>query len=498
MHQRINRLGRAGLNSAALALLAVLFAPGQLVAAPEILAIQARALHVGDGHVIDQGVLLIVKGRIVKVGSRLAIPEGATVLEVPSGTVTPGLIDANARIESTNLLPDSRGPSSIDSEATANDDGTPSAGPIGPEEMKSGPLGSGPAFDEAPYHVGEEPDHEGDAPFSVGVRPTAMVNEQGSEVVPHTRVLDGLNLESVDFERLVRGGVTTVYASPDASAVIAARGAVVHTAGPLETRVLVPAAAVKATVGSDPSYFGTYNRRPSWSSVSMYARRPNSRMGLVWVFRKAFYDAQRRDQGLPAYGADTASPEATAVLKQVLEGKVGLRVQARIQRDILTAFRLTDEFHLHFTLEEGTEAYLCLDELQARQVPVVFGPIYESPSGIRARSGEGRRSRYFTFRALLEAGIPTALSAQEYREEDGLARQAMYAMRFGVSRAEALRAVTKTPAQILGLDRQIGTLEAGKRADVLVWSGPPFDAASRIVAVLIDGQIVVDRRTTQP
>jgi imidazolonepropionase-like amidohydrolase len=217
-------------------------------------------------------------------------------------------------------------------------------------------------------------------------------------------------------------------------------------------------------------------------------------MGLTWVFRKAFYDAQRRESGLEAYGADTAPLEATAVLRDVLDGKVPLRIQARIQQDILTALRLAGEFDLRFTLEEATEAYRCIDELQANSVSVVFGPIFETPPGGGMRSLEGRQSRYFTFKALLEAGIPTALSAQELREDDGLARQAMYALRFGASLEETLRAVTLTPAEMLGLDDQLGTLEPGKRADLVIWQGTPFEATSSVNAVLIDGQIVFDRR----
>ncbi len=486
----------------------------QCPAADQVTALRAAKVFVGNGQVLENAVILIRNGRIEAVGPEVAVPENAQVVDLQQAAVTPGLVDAHARVAQADLIPGPQGISAMipspaddhqdehehDGEHGASDD--PNSGVSG-----DAALGLNDDVDACdprhaleagqPLHIpveGEEDDHDG-LPLAIGVSANEVVSEQGSEVVPETRVLDGLNLASRDFERLLRGGVTTVYVSPDPSAVIGPRGTIVHTGGAIPQRVLVPAAAVKATIGSEPSRLGSSNRTPSrYSSSSFYARRPNSRMGLVWVFRKAFYDAQRRARGLEAYGADTASPESTAVLAKVLAGQVPLRIQARLQRDIATALRLSDELGLPFTLEEATEAYRCLDELREHEVPVIFGPIFESPSGLRLRSGEGTRSRYFTFRALLESGITTALSAQELREEDGLARQAMYAMRFGVSLQDTLRAVTQTPAELIGLGSEIGTVEPGKRADLVVWNGEPFASTSDIRAVLIDGQIVVDQR----
>ena len=475
-------------------------------APPARLAIKAKTVYVGDGRTIDNATVLVEAGRIAAVGSDLSVPEGTPIIQVEGGTITPGLIDANARVESANLIAPSRRRTDEHGDPRLPRAAATVSGLQGQRLSDSGQgptgradIGEAVAGEEAPdgYPMFDEGPPGDLSGFAVGVLPNAVVNEQASEVVPHIRVLDALDLRSPDFERLARGGVTTVYTSPDASAVIGARGAVLHTGGAADQRVLCPAAAVKAVIGTDPSILGTYNRRPYGSSVDMYARRPNSRMGVTWVFRKAFYDADRRGRGVDAYGADTASPEASAVLREVRAGKIPLRIQARIQQDILTALRLAKEFDLRFTLEEATEAYRCLDELQKASVPVIFGPIYERPDGIRLRSGEGQRSRYYTFRALLERGIETALSAQEFREEDGLARQAMYAVRFGVGFDDALRAVTQTPARFLGLDDQLGTVEVGKRADLVLWSGRPLAATSAAVVVLIDGRVVVDRRCGQ-
>jgi imidazolonepropionase-like amidohydrolase len=105
--------------------------------------------------------------------------------------------------------------------------------------------------------------------------------------------------------------------------------------------------------------------------------------------------------------------------------------------------------------------------------------------------------RLSTVRELMDAGVSVALSAQDLREEDGLARQAMYAVRAGVSPEEAIKAVTLTPAKMLGIDKEVGSIEAGKRADLVVWSGEPLDATSRPLVVLVGGRSVMDLREGQ-
>jgi imidazolonepropionase-like amidohydrolase len=219
-------------------------------------------------------------------------------------------------------------------------------------------------------------------------------------------------------------------------------------------------------------------------------------MGVTWVLRKAFYDTQRREQGLELHGADTPSDAAVEVLRGVLAGKVPLRIQARKQHDILAALRLAKEFDMAFTLLEATEAYKTVDELQETNTPVVFGPIYVSAPGLRAHTSEVDESRLYTFKTLLEGGVTTALTAHELRDEDGLAQQAMYARRMGISLEDATRAVCQTPARILGLFDEIGTVEPGKRADLVLWRGEPFSAEARPMVVLVGGEVVLDRRAS--
>lgn len=506
-------------------------------AADDVLVIKGVSIHgrFDGGADIDKGIVVIRDGRIVAVGDmNLAVPSGAQVIEVEGGSITPGLIDANALLEPTDRISADtataqRGrprepltlPSAVtlvrlaaDAQAHQHDGSiavdpmaTPELTWVEPAEMEDGDsccAGGECALGAAHAAMGEgnvcpvcgQVIMSGNdrLRYASGLAPGNSLVESSSEVVPHTLVIDSINFRSPDFDRLVRGGVTTVFAAPDSAAVIGPRGAVVRTAGPMKTRVMNDQSDALASFGSDSFRFGGGNQTPFGAYVTSRTRRPNSRMGVAWVFRKAFYDAEKAAAGQPITGADQAPPEAFETLTEIRNGQVPLRIKARLQRDIETALRLSSEFDLKFTLVEATEAYKCLSVITESRVPVIFGPIYTDPTGVRAYSEETRESRLSTVKMLMDAGVETALTAMDLREEDGLSRQAMYAMRAGVTFDQALKAVTLTPAKMLGVDKEVGSIEVGKRGDVVVWSGQPFDAASRPVAVVMDGKVVYDAR----
>ncbi|MEW6747373.1 MAG: amidohydrolase family protein [Planctomycetota bacterium] len=397
---------------------------GQVAAEPSgPLVIQAREIYVGDGSVIEGGVVLVRDGKIELVAGKIEVPSGARVIAVEKGTITPGFIDPNA---------------------------------------------------------------------VAGIVSSYSYAEHSSEVIPQMRVLDAINLLSDDFMELALSGVTTVFVAPDTASVIATRGAILKTGE--VARVIVPEQAVLATMGSDPTFRGTYNSPPSrFGTVTFLNRRPTTRMGTVWVFRKAFYDA--REFAATGKAPDRENdPAALAVLANVLEGSVPLRIQARMALDIETAFRLADEFGLRFTLVEPIEAFKVLDMIQERRTSVVFGPLFLVPRGPRAAAGEADEFCLSTPATLVARGLEVALSAQEQSGEAGLRTQAIFAIRYGMPEQEALKAVTSTPAKILGLDRRLGTVAAGKDADLVVWSGKPFDVTSKVAYAVIDGRVVESER----
>jgi len=454
-----------------------------------VVVVRGAALHLGNGVVVHNGAILIENGVIRAVGNNVPVPTGAKVLDLDGASVTPGLIDANASLEPTDVMTsDARGPRRILHDFFC---------PEGGHEHVTACCGSTcpNVFNHATGKTCTTCGFPNARPLmAVGTRLFSTLAEHSSEVVPHTRVIDTVNLRSPDLTRLLAGGVTTVYVSPDSASVIGAQGAIIRTGGPIRDRIVRNTDAVKAVMGSDPFSRGPRNNLPFGKFVNFHTRRPTTRMGVAWVFRKALYDTKRFEQGLEVHGADVPSAKAMTALSDVLSGEIPLRIQARKHYDILSAIRLAKEFGLSFVLEEATEASRCLPEIKEANLSVVYGPVFISPTGYRRYSGEVGRARLHTMSDLMAAGIETALSANDLRDEDGLARQAMYAIRYGVSADDALRSVTRTPAKLLGLERELGTLEVGKRGDVVVWSGKPFTATSRPVVGLIGGKIVFDRR----
>lgn len=324
-----------------------------------------------------------------------------------------------------------------------------------------------------------------DAACQLGTYQAEGFGEGASEVIAHLEVLDAVDFYSDDFRQLAREGVTTVYVTPEAASVIGCQGAAVKTAGSIAGRLLPAFPSIKANVGPESYRRGSRNFQP-FGAPSIYTRRPTTRMGAVWVFRKAFYDALNyRDSG-ETDGMEE-DERALKVLVSTLEGDVKLRFQARQAHDIYTARRLTDEFGLSFVLEYGLEAHRCLDMLVEQKIPVIFGPIDTDYRGFTRRAGDTGEPCLQSAALLQEHGVPFALTAADLVGESGLARQAGSAIRYGLDPAAALAAVTSVPAELLGLGQRVGSLKPGMDADLVLWTGKPFEDDSGVKQVMVGG-----------
>jgi imidazolonepropionase-like amidohydrolase len=314
--------------------------------------------------------------------------------------------------------------------------------------------------------------------------------EQSRETVARLSVADSIDLFSYQWQRELRSGVTTVLAVPADFDVIGGLGVVLKTGGALAARVVRPAAVLRGAVGTQPS---SGNNAPRFvEPQSFYFRRPTTRMGVEWVFRKTFYDVLQEE------GADEPGKTADQeVLRRVLKGELPLSIQAKATQDVRTAIYLKEEFGIpRVILDHAIEAWREPALLVRSGVAVVLPPF--SPDG-RHEDGFVNDSYFLPLDAakkLHELGVPFALSGHGQRTVGArLADQAGLAQRGGLPFEAALEAVTLAPARLVGVEQRVGSLEVGKDADLVLWSGKPFEPTSRVIGVLLEGELVLDPRS---
>jgi imidazolonepropionase-like amidohydrolase len=155
----------------------------------------------------------------------------------------------------------------------------------------------------------------------------------------------------------------------------------------------------------------------------------------------------------------------------------------------MSAMRLADEFDIKIVLDGAAESYLLLDEIKAAKVPVIL-----HPTMVRNR-GETQNASYETASKLQQAGIQFALQSgyESYVPKTRvILYEAAIAAANGLAFEDALAPITINAAQILRIDKRVGSLEKGKDADVVLFDGDPFEYTSHVCTVIIDGKVVSD------
>lgn len=311
-------------------------------------------------------------------------------------------------------------------------------------------------------------------------------NEESSEVTPAVRALRLLDPSAPDIQRLRKQGVTTYCISPGSRNVVGGLASVIKLRGRTsEAMTLREDVVLAAAMGRDPSS-GNWAPR-GFGSPNLYARRPTTRMGVVYEFRRAFLEAKQAREA-----PSTADDPGTAVLIRALERKLPVRITARRATDIETAIRLARELSLSIQIEGAQEAEAFAEAIRTQKIPVIFHPHVRHD---QVGGPEGTEPRLDTFSLLADGSVPVALVGQGVGEGEGPLTMAAYLARFGAKRDAVLKALTLWPAQILGVSDRVGTIEAGRDADLIFLTGDPLQATTRIEAVMIDGQVIEGKLT---
>ncbi|MBN1222726.1 MAG: amidohydrolase family protein [Candidatus Aminicenantes bacterium] len=368
---------------------------------------------------IEDGMILIEEGKIIRVGKNFPVPSDAVAIE--ADTVIPGLVDMHS-------------------------------------------------------HAG------------VFTLPLVEANMDGNEVTdpitPQLRALDSFNFSDPHLRMALSGGVTTIVSRPGSANIIGGTSIAVKLKdAPPEQMILKEICDLKMTIEYNPvEFYGRKNRMPS------------SLMTVYFLARKAFIEARQYMREWEKYDSDKkAGKEAVPphrdlgkdALVMALKREIPVHVHVITASEIMSAIRLADEFNLQLTLAHVPLAYLVVDELAKRKdVHLNVGPTQLQTyyqDGLRLRNNAA---------ILADAGIPISLQADTVGEfQSNLLYLASMAVRYGLNKEDALKAVTIHGAKGVNLDHRIGSIEEGKDADLVFLNGEPFEMTTSVETVMIDGRI---------
>ncbi|MGH3301654.1 MAG: amidohydrolase [Streptosporangiaceae bacterium] len=329
-----------------------------------------------------------------------------------------------------------------------------------------------PGFVEAHGHLGVHEEGEGWAGQDT--------NEMTEPVTAHVRALDAINPADIGFRDAISGGILAVNVNPGSGNPIGGQTAAVKCWGRTVDEMLLKApAGMKSALGENPKRV-----------YSQQKKTPSTRLGTAAVIRGALVDAANYLQRIETERAKPAAERKQVdrdlkleALGQVLRREIPWRQHCHRADDIATGLRIAEEFGYRLVIDHGTEAHLLADILAARDIPVIIGPLLTSRSKV-----ELRNRSLATPGRLAAAGVTIAITTDHpVVPIHFLAYQAGLAVKHGLDRDTALRALTINPARIVGIDDRLGSIEPGKDADLVIWSGDPLDVPSRVERALVDG-----------
>lgn len=308
---------------------------------------------------------------------------------------------------------------------------------------------------------------------------TRNVNARGREgIAAAFTVWEGLNPASVMIPPAREAGITSVLIAPGGGLISGQAAVLQLVEGSAADMVLRSPVAMVGQIGS-PQQAGVGTRgellvrlREVLEDARVYQRR-----------RADFERAQTRTLAASRLDLEALAP--------VIDGRLPFVLEVDKASDIESALKLARDYNLRLIIAGGAEAWMVADQLAAARVPVMTGAMNNIPQsfaslGTRQENAALLRRAGVTVLIIGNAGggDEEAFNVRNVRFEAG------NAVAYGMSRDDALRAITLAPAEVFGVANRVGSLQAGKDADVVVWSGDPFEFASQPERVFIRGREV--------
>jgi len=302
-------------------------------------------------------------------------------------------------------------------------------------------------------------------------------NENTTPVTPYLRAIDSIHPMDSAFHNALASGITGVMAGPGSSNPVGGQFAFIKTYGRcIDDMIVLSPAAMKISFGENPM-----------TTYGMNGNFPSTRMGIAGIIREELFNAKQYLDNTPEDSGEKNF--RLECYRELFAKKIPLKAHVHRTDDIFTAIRIAKEFDLDLTLDHCTEGHLIAGELAKHGFPAIVGP------SMSARSKkEVCESDFKTPGILKNAGLTIALTTDHpVCRLQYLPLCAALAVKEGMSEYEALRAITIDAARICRVDHRLGSLAAGKDADLCLWDGNPLELTSSVIKTLISGEIVWEK-----
>ena len=303
--------------------------------------------------------------------------------------------------------------------------------------------------------------------------PETVDYAENGNVTPNMQALTTVNPNSEAIGVTRVSGVTTVLTVPSGG-LFPGTAALINLNGYTPDQMYGGFKAVAMTFPSSGRR-GRFDRR-SEEDIKKDSDKALKDANDIWENAKSYLELKKSGAELSYY------PEMDQLAK-VITGELPLLVEVNAASDIQNAIKWVQGKNIKVIFTGVAEGWRVADEIAKAGIPVVTGPVQELPT----RQSDRYDAAYTNAGKLAKAGVKVALRTDEEENVRNLPFHAAFAAAYGLGKEEALKAVTINPAEIFGIADQYGSVEAGKRANLIVSTGDPFETRSQIIHVFIDG-----------